>query len=77
MIAPMCNGLPMTDEAPTIIGATEACRVLDVDKSTLTRWVHAGVIKTLGRLNGTKGALLFDRADVEAFRSQREAEVSA
>lgn len=67
----------MEDDAPTIIGSTEACRILYVDKSTLTRWVQNGTIKTVGRLAGTNGALLFDRADVEALREQRDAEVSA
>jgi len=59
----------MADEP--FIGSTEACRVLQVDKSTLTRWAAEGRITPKHRLPGRNGALLFAQADVEALRAER------
>ncbi len=54
------------------VGSAEACRVLDVDRSTLTRWVKAGRLKTQARSSDhTNGALLFARRDVDALAVER------
>ena len=50
-----------------LIGTTEAVRILGVHPSTITRWVKANKLTAAGKLDGTNGALLFNRADVEAL----------
>lgn len=69
----MCNALGMQNE-PDLIGAREACRILDVNRSTLTRWVEAGRLTPKVRLPGDNGAHLFDRGDVERLHAERQTE---
>lgn len=52
-----------------LIGSREACRILGVDRSTLTRWVQAGRLYPAGRLEG--GAYLFDPTAIEALAVER------
>lgn len=56
-----------------LIGSAEACRILDVDRSTLTRWVAGGRITPAVKLPKRNGAYLFDRADIEALAAERTA----
>lgn len=49
-----------------LIRAKEAANILGVNRSTLTRWVAAGVIEPAIKAPGYKGILLFNRADIEA-----------
>jgi predicted site-specific integrase-resolvase len=56
------------DEAPEVIGSREVCRILQINKSTLTRWVASGRITPAGRLGeGRTCAYVFNRAEVEAM----------
>ena len=60
----------MHTETPTYIGSAEACRLLGIDRSTLSRWVAAGRLPLAMKVGtATNGALLFHRADVEALRT--------
>ena len=53
-------------DPPDLIGSREVCRILDINKSTLSRWVAAGRIIPAGRLGeGRTCAFVFWRADVE------------
>jgi excisionase family DNA binding protein len=65
----MCNAhaMPNTDH---LIGSAEACTILGVDRSTLSRWVQLGKITPAMQLPGSKGAMLFDRADVERYKAE-------
>jgi predicted site-specific integrase-resolvase len=57
-----------------LIGSKEACEMLSIDRSTLTRWVQAKKIEPVKKLNGIRGANLFDPADIEALaRTSRAA----
>ena len=56
-----------------LIGSTEAARILQVDKPTLTRWVAAGRIIAVHKLPGKNGAFLFHRADIETLAKERAA----
>ena len=75
----MCNGQRMPDRsnhmAPTVdlIGSAEAEVILDIDRATVTRWAASGRLKLVGRLSGTNGALLFDRAQVSAVAEEIKA----
>ena len=52
----------------------EACRLLgNIDRSTLTRWVAAGKITPAIKLDGTRGPMLFNRADIEALAAEQAA----
>ncbi len=63
-----------TDE---LIGTAAACRLLDLDKSTLTRWAIDGTITPALKLPGRNGALLFHLADIEAIREARDSAPAA
>lgn len=49
-----------------LIGAGEAARLLNVSKPTITRRVAAGTLKAFAQLDGSRGAFIFDRNDIEA-----------
>lgn len=61
---------PVTN-SPQYIGSREACRRLLIDRSTLSRWVAAGKITPVLRLDGPRGAFVFaaDAVD-DLMRSQ-------
>ena len=64
----------------TILNTDEASEILDVDRSTLTRWVASEEMRErLGatKLPGRTGAWVFDRGAVEAFAAEQAAKASA
>lgn len=61
--------MPKTDE---LIGTAAACRLLGLDKSTLTRWAIDGTITPALKLPSRNGALLFHLSDIEAIREARD-----
>lgn len=56
-----------------LIGSAKACEVLDIDKSTLSRWVQAGILTPAVKLPGRNGAMLFDPKDVNRLCLDRAA----
>jgi excisionase family DNA binding protein len=52
---------------PKLITTAEAAKLLGVDRSTLIRWVRAGKIAATVTVPGYRGALLFERSDVDAL----------
>lgn len=54
-----------------LIGSTEASRLLDIDKATLSRWVTSGILHPVHKLPGRNGAYLFRRADIENLAAER------
>ncbi len=54
-----------------IIGSTEACTILKIDKATISRWVAAGRITPVAKLPRKNGAFLFARADIDAIAEAR------
>lgn len=63
--------LDMAKHTPDLIGSAEACRILRVNNSTLTRWVAAESVKAAHKLPGKNGAYLFERADIERLAVER------
>lgn len=59
-----------------LIGSTEACRILRIDKATLTRWVAADSIKPAHKLPGRNGAYLFNRSDIDTIAAERAEDAS-
>lgn len=57
----------MPNTPPDLIGSADACELLHIDRSTLSRWVAAGRLPVALRLPGARGAMLFRRADVTAL----------
>lgn len=55
----------VTAPTPRYIGSAEVCERLEIDRSTLSRWVALGRIAVAMRLPGHNGAMLFDPAEVE------------
>ncbi len=68
----------METKPAELIGTGEAARILDVHFSTVLRWAADGRLTLAGKLPAKNGAMLFDRADVEALAAARRspAEVS-
>ncbi|AYN55958.1 DNA binding protein [Arthrobacter phage Noely] len=60
-----------------LIGAQEACALLGIDRSTLTRWIQSGSARPLAQLDGPGGAYVFDRTDVEAQARNIQAATTA
>ena len=54
-----------------IIGSTEACTILNIDKATISRWVAAGRITPVAKLPRKNGAFLFARADIDTLATER------
>lgn len=52
-----------------LITSAQACERLNIDRSTLSRWVAAGRITPLIKGPGLRGAFLFDPAEVERVKS--------
>ena len=50
-----------------LIGSGETAALLRVDKSTLVRKIAAGKIQPLTRLDGPRGAFVFDRSEIQAI----------
>lgn len=50
-----------------LIGTVEACHILGIDRSTLSRWVNAREPKITPamQLPSIRGSMLFERDDVE------------
>lgn len=61
------------DELGALI-TPQACSVLGIDRSTLTRWVRSGRIEPTGKLPGRTGAFLFTRAEVDRVKRELDAE---
>lgn len=55
-----------------LIGGTEAAQMLQVHRSTLTRWTQAGRINAAVQLPGRNGVVLYRRTDI-AQLAQSEA----
>ena len=59
----------MTKTPTDLIGTKEACLILDVDKATISRWVHAGKLAPVLRIGGKgNAAFVFKRTDVERIK---------
>jgi predicted DNA-binding transcriptional regulator AlpA len=67
------NNIPANAESPqivwrsNIIGTTAVCALLGVNRGTVSRRVKAGTLPVLAQLDGPNGALVFDRAAIEAL----------
>lgn len=58
----------MAQTAPLITTA-EAVEQLNIDRSTLTRWVASGRIQPAQKLPGLRGAYLFNADEVERVKA--------
>ena len=61
-----------------LITTSEALEVLELtSRSTLSRYVATGRLAAAMKMPGTTGAFLFDRADVERLKAERDEAKSA
>lgn len=60
----------MAQTPSDLVASQVVCARLNIDRSTLSRWVTAGRITPAIRLPGKNGAFLFNPADVD--RLERE-----
>ncbi|OBK04666.1 hypothetical protein A5746_28105 [Mycolicibacterium conceptionense] len=68
---------PHNPSADDEIVASEACRILQKDRSTLLRWVAAHKVTPTRKLPGSTGAFLFRRGDIEAIAADSATQASA
>lgn len=66
----LTNDAAMPPASPDLIGSAEACEILGIDRSTLSRWVASDRLTYWVQLPGPNGAFLFDRKVVEALLEQ-------
>lgn len=59
----MAKSVPMAN-ADDLIPSREVAKILDVGRSTLTRWVQEGRLKEAKKFDGVTGPRLFWRDDV-------------
>jgi hypothetical protein len=64
----------MQNAPSDIIAAAEAARILEIDRSTLTRQAVAGKVPTATKLPGKRGAYLFSRSVIEQLAADRRVE---
>lgn len=60
-----------TGDDDDLLPSSEVCALLFVDRSTLSRYVKAGRITPARKLAGLRGAMLFNRGDVDALAAER------
>jgi excisionase family DNA binding protein len=53
---------------PDLITSAEVCELLNIDKSTLSRWVHSGRLAPVYKMPGLRGGYLFDRRTIQVAR---------
>jgi excisionase family DNA binding protein len=59
--------------APDHITSGEACRILGVNPSTLTRWANDGTVPAI-KLPGKNGPFVYRRATIEILAASRAAD---
>lgn len=57
----------------TPITSAEACDLLGIDRSTLTRWVASGRLTPAFKAPGLRGPYFFHRTDVERLAREHAA----
>lgn len=57
-------------QAPSLLRSSEVCKRLNIDRSTLSRWVASGRIKPAMKLDGIRGAFLFAASEVDRAKKQ-------
>jgi len=59
----------MANNPEVLITSADACETLNIDRSTLSRWVASGRISPATKLPGIRGPFLFTRAEVERVKA--------
>jgi hypothetical protein len=55
-----------------LVGVTEAAAILEVSVKSVHRYVERGWLTPIHKLPGLRGAVIFNRADVEALALELE-----
>lgn len=56
-----------TVDSPDLVGAAEASQISGKDRRTIHRMVTRGDLPYVKKLDGLRGAYLFNRSDIEAL----------
>jgi predicted site-specific integrase-resolvase len=67
----MCKSFSMAT-TEQLMGSAEACGILGIDRSTLTRWVAKGIITPAQKLPGETGVYLFQPAEVRRVAAEQD-----
>lgn len=74
----MQNTSPANEPPRVLIGSSEVCEILGIDRGSLVRRIAAGKIPVVSKLAGQTGAYVFDRAEIERIeRAAAEAKAPA
>lgn len=67
----------LCDMNPTdLLPSAAVCEELDINRSTLSRWVSAGLITPAIKMDGLRGPMLFHPSEVERIKADRIADAS-
>ncbi len=73
-MAHLCHDAYMSQTTtPVIVSAAWTAKRLGQPLRTVTRHAKTGVIPTIGKVQGPRGAYLFDRDVIEAIANERGA----
>lgn len=64
----MCNSHNMQSKQAEVIGTAEAAAALNVDRTTLTRWIARGKVKPYVQGTGRTGEFLFLPSEIERVK---------
>lgn len=65
----VCNKIVVMHK--DLIASGEASKILQIDRSTLSRLVSAGKITPALKIEGLRGPMWFEREDVQALADER------
>lgn len=67
----------MPTAKPDLVGSAEACQILEIDRSTLSRWVASGRLDYWVKLPGDNGAFMFERPVVIAAKAANDVQAAS
>ena len=62
--------MPNTNQ---LLSSADACAALDIDRSTLTRWVQSGKVTPVKKLGGRTGAYVFTSTEIDRVKAEASA----
>lgn len=67
------SAMPNVDHKPDLVPTAEVATLLKRDVRTVHRWVAAGKLTPVAKAPGMRGALLFDRSDIDTLAGELKA----
>jgi len=62
---PTMNTVPVALSASNLLTTAEVCEHFQIHRTTVNRWMAAGFLRPVKKIDGQNGTRLFARSDVE------------